>query len=133
MIKVKSCGILCLFNGKVLLMKHENRYDLPKGHERIEESEMACAFRELNEETGIKKEQLTLDESYRFSTTYHPRYKRFGNKKVEKTVVLFLADLEKELVPELTEHNDYEWVDLDFRCSNNTINELLEDVKNYRA
>ena len=131
--QVKSCGVLCLYNGKVLLMKHKNRYDLPKGHVEESETELECALRELKEETGIDREKVTLDDSFRWSVTYYPRYKRFGNKKVEKTVVLFLGVLSEQIEPVPTEHIGWEWVDLSFRCSNSTVNELLEEAESHLA
>ena len=131
MIQVKSCGILCIFNKQALLMKHRNRYDLPKGHMEEGESEIECALRELEEETGITAQQLVKDETFKWSTTYYPRYKRFGNQKVEKTVILFLALLKEKAEPVLTEHIGWEWVELDFRCSNSTVNEVLEKAESH--
>jgi 8-oxo-dGTP pyrophosphatase MutT (NUDIX family) len=51
-----SCGFLILRGQPVdsfLLMKHPRRWDLPKGHLDEGETELQCALRELQEETGI--------------------------------------------------------------------------------
>lgn len=55
-IAVQSCGFLVFRNtpngGKeFLLLKLPERYDLPKGHREIGETEMQTALRELQEET----------------------------------------------------------------------------------
>jgi bis(5'-nucleosidyl)-tetraphosphatase len=77
--KLKSCGIL-LFGpdlSEFLLMRHRNRWDLPKGHIEAEESELACARRELHEETGIDAAQITMLEGFRYTESYRTRYRRF--------------------------------------------------------
>ena len=62
--KVKSCGVLVLSADErsFLLMRHRNRWDLPKGHIEPDESELDCALRELREETGISADQIELIE-----------------------------------------------------------------------
>ncbi len=88
--QVKSCGVL-VFRSQpdraFLLMKHPNRYDLPKGHIGDGETEVEWRLRELAEETGIRQEQVQLDPKFRHAETYYPTYKRYGGETVEKTVV----------------------------------------------
>lgn len=44
--EVKSCGFLVMkSNQSFLLMKHRNRYDLPKGHMEVGETEQQTALR----------------------------------------------------------------------------------------
>ena len=51
--EVKSCGFLIMKpDQSFLLMKHPNRYDLPKGHMDIGETEHQTAIR------GTKKQSL---------------------------------------------------------------------------
>ena len=110
--EVKSCGVLCLRNpgeAEFLLMRHANRYDLPKGHVEEGESELECAIRELQEETGISAEGLAWVEGYRFERSYEARYKRFNNAKVRKTVVVFAAWVPGDANITLTEHGSAEW------------------------
>ena len=54
--QLKSCGVLVFRDEpslSFLLMEHTQRLDLPKGHVDPGESEIECALRELEEETGI--------------------------------------------------------------------------------
>ncbi len=52
---VKSCGIIVFKRDPLefLLMRHPTRWDLPKGHVDPGETDLECALRELEEETGI--------------------------------------------------------------------------------
>src|SRR5436305_835819 len=96
---VKSCGVLVYRlrpQLSVLLLQHPDRLDLPKGHLEEGEDELACALRELGEETGLTREDVEVEEGFRHASTYHPRYKRFGGGRVEKTLVIFLARLVRE-------------------------------------
>jgi len=105
-----------------LLMKHRNRYDLPKGHIEPGETDQQCALRETKEETGINAEVIKIDSRFSYSDTYYPEYRRFGGARVEKTVRIFLgfiADEHDEVVRDATtglpvvqctEHGGYEWV-----------------------
>ena len=44
--EVKSCGFLVVkSNQSFLLMEHANRYDLPKGHMKVGETEQQTALR----------------------------------------------------------------------------------------
>eukprot|EP01027_Heterolobosea_sp_BB2_P027105 GEZU01042322.1.p2 GENE.GEZU01042322.1~~GEZU01042322.1.p2 ORF type:complete len:119 (+),score=28.60 GEZU01042322.1:56-412(+) len=98
--QLKSCGIL-LFKDKnigakgnaFLLMKHADRLDLPKGHMENNETEIQTAMREFEEETNLSRNDIVIDDKFRFAETYYPKYKRFGGETVEKTVVIFLAHL----------------------------------------
>ena len=95
--KVKSCGFLIFKrqSREFLLLKHSHRYDFPKGHIETGETELECALRELEEETGLTTAQITID-GFSHRTSYVTRYKRFGNQKVHKTLVIFLGWLEEE-------------------------------------
>jgi 8-oxo-dGTP pyrophosphatase MutT (NUDIX family) len=105
-----SCGVL-LFQRRprrsFLLLVRNHRLDLPKGHIKRGEDEVACALRELEEETGIRPGQIALVEGFRFETTYSPQGKK---GKLEKTVVLFAAELEGPVAVVTPDHDDYAWV-----------------------
>jgi 8-oxo-dGTP pyrophosphatase MutT (NUDIX family) len=108
-------------------MKHPHRYDLPKGHIEEGESEIACALRELREETGIEQDSIDLDPAFRYIATYCPRYKRYSGEPVEKTLVVFLGWLHGAADIRLSEHASYQWVDWrpPHRIQEQTIDPLL--------
>jgi bis(5'-nucleosidyl)-tetraphosphatase len=111
MAESKSCGFL-IVRGKpireFLLMRHADRWDLPKGHVDPGESEMECALRELQEETGISAEDIELIDGFRFTTDYQVRSKRDG-RLIDKTLVVFLARLKRDVPIDATEHGGYQW------------------------
>jgi 8-oxo-dGTP pyrophosphatase MutT (NUDIX family) len=111
--RVKSCGFLVVRRHPTwafLLLRHRHRFDLPKGHLESGETELACAWRELREETGLTEADVQQEEGFRFVTHFYPRYHRFGGMRVEKQVVIFLGWLEQPREVVLSEHPAYEWV-----------------------
>jgi 8-oxo-dGTP pyrophosphatase MutT (NUDIX family) len=136
--QLKSCGVLVVRGDPVesyLLMVHPTRYDLPKGHIDAGESEQECALRELEEETGIGAHDIALDPDFRFTTNYRVWPRKFGNAECNKTLVVFLGRLLREVPIEPSEHNGYEW-----RCWNpphrvqaETIDPLLEHAERFLA
>ena len=115
---LKSCGVLCFTKQEprrfLLMVRQPRGYDLPKGHIDEGETEVACALRELWEETGILPEHVTLDPDFRFETHYTFRTKRYGDEPVHKTLVVFLGELDEEGVAEAAvqhsrEHKASQW------------------------
>lgn len=111
MSKLKSCGVLVV-RGKppveFLLMIHPDRLDLPKGHVDPGESELQCALRELEEETGITAEDIELDPTFRFTTAYKVWQKK-RQEFAEKITVVFLGFLTRDVEIRVTEHVGYDW------------------------
>jgi 8-oxo-dGTP pyrophosphatase MutT (NUDIX family) len=108
----KSCGVLIVRGDPVrefLLMRHADRWDLPKGHVDPGETEVQCALRELHEETGIAAADVELVDGFRFTTHYPVRAKKSG-EIYDKTLVVFLARLVRNVSIGLTEHIGYEWL-----------------------
>src|SRR5262249_34752311 len=108
--KVMSCGVLVFRDvpdRAFLLLEHHNRLDLPKGHREKGESERECALRELEEETGIGPDEIALDPDFRYEVTYRVPEKRYGREIVEKTLVIFLGTLRREVRLTLTEHRGF--------------------------
>jgi 8-oxo-dGTP pyrophosphatase MutT (NUDIX family) len=108
---VKSCGFLIIRGNPIrefLLMRHADRWDLPKGHVDSGETDLDCALRELHEETGITKNAIEMIDDFRFTTHYPVRGKRDGNLH-DKTLVIFLARLLHDVKIDLTEHPGYQW------------------------
>ncbi|MDA1013618.1 MAG: NUDIX domain-containing protein [Planctomycetota bacterium] len=108
----RSCGFLILRNPEqpeFLLMKHRDRWDLPKGHVEAGESDFDCAFRELHEETGICEDSIDLEPEYSYESHYTVRPKWLNGGAARKTTVIFLAWLREEVAIEVTEHEGFEW------------------------
>ena len=111
MAHVKSCGFLIVRGNptrEFLLMRHADRWDLPKGHVDPGETEIQCALRELQEETGITAADIEPIEGFRFTTQYRVRSKRDG-KLYDKTLVVFLARQIRDVPIQVTEHGGYQW------------------------
>lgn len=110
--KVKSCGFL-LFRREpelsFLLMRHPARWDLPKGHVDTGEDELQCAYRELQEETGIKEGDLQRDEKFRFTLQYPVSDRQDPQETVHKTLVIFLGWLGNAIPIQVTEHESCKW------------------------
>lgn len=135
---LKSCGVLLFRNTSrlsFLLLRHPNRYDLPKGHIQEGESEVDCALRELREETGIQSQQLRLEAGFRYTTTYRTRYRRFDGEEVEKTLVVFLAHLEAEAEVIPHEHGAFVWMEWapPHQIQTETIDPLLAQAATFLA
>lgn len=110
--QVRACGVI-LFRRTphlaFLLMKHRHRFDLPKGHREGDETDLECALREMEEETGIPRTDVELDQNFVYQEVYHPVEARFGPEPVEKTLVIYLGWLNHDRPLKLTEHVGYEW------------------------
>jgi len=134
--EVVSCGVLLLAGDPVdsfLLMKHPDRWDLPKGHVDPGETEIECALREMEEETGIDRSEVELDPDFRFVHEYYVQYKRTKNKRKLKHLIIFLGHIDEPRDIDLTEHSDYQWVKWNppHKIQNWTIDPLLEEVHAY--
>lgn len=110
----RSCGFLIVKGDPIqefLLMKHPKRWDLPKGHVDPGESDLECALRELQEETGIEKDDIIIDPDFRYVSRYRVNGGRYGapGEKLEKTLLIFLGRLVNDVSLTITEHTGFEW------------------------
>jgi bis(5'-nucleosidyl)-tetraphosphatase len=137
---VRAAGmlILCRRNDQVesfLLMKHADRWDLPKGHCDGHESFTQTAIREVQEETGLTPEQYQMDRDFHFDLRYRVVYKRRGRTEMDKHVRYFLAFVDQPWPIQLTEHPESHWMiwNPPHRIQEQTIDPLLEAVAQYLA
>ena len=134
----KSCGFLIVAGQPIesfLLMKHPNRWDLPKGHVDPGESDMECALRELEEETGIGEDLVKVDPDFTYEHRYMVKGDRYGSpgKQLEKTLLIFLGYVPEKCPLTITEHEGYEWFDWTppHQIQPKTIDPLLKAVHNH--
>ncbi len=111
-------------------MKHKSRWDLPKGHVDPGETDLECALRELEEETGIPADAIRLDPVFSFEHSYEVRDSRYGKEPVQKTLLVFLGTLIQEVEIVVTEHESFDWFSWSppHDIQKKTINPLLEAV-----
>ena len=120
-----------VFNNDNLLMIFRNGFwDLPKGKIEINESEMECAVREVEEECGIDKLKVVKFLKY----TYHT-YVEDDQAILKKTSwYLMLSNSKKKLTPQKSEGiSKVIWVsknDISFKLENSfeNIKDLLNNI-----
>ncbi len=136
----RSCGFLIVSGDPIssfLLMKHPDRWDLPKGHVDPGETDLQCALRELEEETGITKGDVAVDPDFCFESRYVVSGKRYGapDDRIEKTLRIFLGRLVNHVDLVLTEHDDFDWFEWapPHQIQKKTIDPLLAHLAAYLA
>lgn len=107
---VAAGGLVLNENNEILFIYRRHYWDLPKG--KLDEGETieACAVREVQEETGLKKVEIT---SF-LCKTYHEYFDKWINEDVVKESWWYLmkSDSSEILIPQTEE--DIEkiiWVD----------------------
>ncbi len=131
--EVYSSGYLLFRLGRpiqFLLMKHLDRWDLPKGHLDPGETSEQAAIRELREETGIKVGDFWTDPEFVFRHQYTVNESKKPRLK-ELTIYLGWLKKDREIVP--TEHPDFSWLDWSppHVIQSQTIDTLLSEVARY--
>jgi bis(5'-nucleosidyl)-tetraphosphatase len=135
----RSCGVLLTCGDPIayfLLMQHRDRWDLPKGHVDPGESDIECALREMEEETGIPRTLVTLDPHFRYEQQYEVAATRYGGKRKElvtKTMVIFLGRTDCRHPIVATEHHGGEWFPWNppHRVQKRAIDPLLKSLEAY--
>lgn len=108
----KSSGAV-IFNKKdhekkfLVLHYASGHWDFAKGHVEENETEDQALWREIEEETGITKQQCILLPNFRERITYF--YKR-DCKTIFKEVILFLIESKTDSVTLSSEHTDFAWL-----------------------
>ncbi|MEX0824691.1 MAG: NUDIX domain-containing protein [Pirellulaceae bacterium] len=135
---VYAAGVLLMTRAQprqFLLMKHKDRWDLPKGHAEPGETAAETALRETHEETGLDRDLIELDPDFRYSTSYRVRYDREPDVEFEKRLTIFLAWIDRPRAIACSEHAGCQW----FRWSPphsiqaQAIDPLLKAVEGYLA
>lgn len=134
---VRAAGIVlfCDDPPQFLLMRQQDRWDLPKGHSEPGESYLETALRETEEETGISPEQIRIDPGFRFELEYPVTYKKSGDQVFTKHVCFFLGHIEAKPELKLTEHSSARWFDWDppHQIQTLTIDPLLSAIARHEG
>jgi len=92
---------------KFLLMRHRDRWDLPKGHAETGETILETALRETEEETGLAATDIKVDRDFQYVTEYRVRYRQGGERL--KRVTYFIGYLPATRLITVTEHESFLW------------------------
>lgn len=108
-----SCGFLVLrlneMGWQFLLMRHADRWDLPKGLCELGETPLQTAFRELEEETGISESMVQVIQDFEYTHRY--RVTGFDGQPANKQLTIFVGIISGDPQIALTEHLSYRWFD----------------------
>ena len=131
---VRAAGILLMRRDgsgptSFLLMRHVDRWDLPKGHCDGDESFRQTAMRETEEEIGWSPDQYELDPKFFFDLRYPVRRRKDGRAAI-KHVRYYLAFTDSDEEIRCTEHAGFEWMAWSppHRIQSQTIDPLLAAV-----
>ena len=111
--RVRAAGILLIHRDageqSFLLMRHHDRWDLPKGHCEAGESFRETALRETEEETGIAAAKIRIDPDFSFELFYPVQYAHRSATVFQKQVRYFLGYLSEKPDLKITEHESARW------------------------
>lgn len=115
-----------------LLMRHANRWDLPKGRLDFGESKKEAAIRELHEESGIAPYDYWFDPNFVYENHYMVSYGQTDTPKL-KELSIYLGFMLRDVELVLTEHAGYQWFPWlpPHNIQEQTIDPLLEAVEDY--
>jgi 8-oxo-dGTP pyrophosphatase MutT (NUDIX family) len=135
-VDLRSCGVLVYRDEpkrSFLLLKHADRWDLPKGLIDPDESDFDCALRELKEETGIDPKLVEMDKQFRFVHRYPISRQAKKESQRLKELVVYLAKLSGPAKIHVTEHDGYRWFDWSppHKIQRKTIDPLLAAVEKH--
>ena len=118
-----------------LLLRHPDRWDLPKGHVDPGETPAESALRELEEETGITAGQISIVEGFEFQLSYPVPDRQQPSQMASKSLVIYLAWLETPVEVKVSEHDSYCWFDWNppHQIQQKTIDPLLRYAEAFLA
>lgn len=118
--EVLSCGVLLRqrrpVDAVLALLRHDGSPDLPKGHVKRGETDLDAALREFEEEAGISRERIAVFGDLFYESCYRTRSKKTG-RPVNKTVRIFLAEMEGPATVRVDDHDDYAWLPITDRAA----------------
>ncbi len=91
-------GVVESEDGDVVMIRRNERWDLPKGHREDGESYAECAAREAEEETGVK----VVEVGRLLASTLHA-YNIYGHWELKLTVWYAMRAAKMELTPQREE------------------------------
>ena len=107
--KEKSAGAVVFRRGRqrefLLLHYGKSHWGFPKGHVEEGETEEQALFRELQEETGITRAEIT--PGFREEVAY---FFREGRHTISKTVAFYLLESKEREVRLSPEHSESAWL-----------------------
>jgi ADP-ribose pyrophosphatase YjhB (NUDIX family) len=107
---IKASGGFIYNNNKVLLIFRRKKWDLPKGKLDVGEVLVACALREVKEETGLS--EVAFEQS--LCITYHTYYEQGKHILKESHWHLLQGNDTEVLIPQTDEDIEKcEWVETD--------------------
>ena len=109
--KVISAGIIVFrrVEGELkflFLYRGRGTWDFPRGRMEGGERSWQTAFREVREETGLRRNELIMHPNFKVSERFP--YMREG-KKIFKVVIFYLAETRQSRVRISSEHEGYGW------------------------
>jgi len=113
--KIISAGLIIYRRDKnsikfLLLYRGRGVWDMPRGRMEAEERSVQTAFREVYEETGLKRADLQIDRDFRRVYEKFPYFR--DQESIFKIVIFYLAKTEKTQVRLSHEHDGYGWFSL---------------------
>ena len=105
---------------RFLLIKYPHgHWEFPRGHIEAGESELDTMYREIHEETGLVRDDLSLVDNFRekMSFSYVAKGEEREDRKredrcifVRKEVVFYLVESSEHKITLSDEHVDYDWL-----------------------